>query len=335
MDARRMLFLTTAAAMLAVAEAAAAAAPLPPPGSGREDLPDGGPSLVRLEGGTALGTVIDENTVRTAREIEQHSRGGDTPEWTNPPGFEKDVFTFARVLFKSAAEPGENPFGFGYGRGPRLNWWVDFPDADLNFSYRLQQMTSIRTNPDGRVIRLSDADLTDYPFIYMSHPGYIQLREAEVTALSRYLRNGGVLLVVDFWSTRDWEGFARQMKRVLPDRSWTDLDVDHPIFHCIYNIEGPMNRLQVPTIQFWNEDHDPANPRSPPLQWAQRGEGSETMHVRALLDDRQRISVLAFHNTDISDGWEREGENQKYFQKFSEKIAYPLGINIIFYLMTH
>jgi hypothetical protein len=59
------------------------------------------------------------------------------------------------------------------------------------------------------------------------------------------------------------------------------------------------------------------------------------MHVRALLDDKQRISVLAFHNSDISDGWEREGENQDYFQKFSEKIAYPLGINIIFYLMTH
>ena len=40
-------------------------------------------------------------------------------------------------------------------------------------------------------------------------------------------------------------------------------------------------------------------------------------------------------NSDVSDGWEREGENEVYFKKYSEKIAYPLGINIIFYLMTH
>ena len=50
-------------------------------------------------------TFIDERTIRNAREATPHSTG--TPEWTNPLGFEKDVFTFARVLFRSEAEPGE------------------------------------------------------------------------------------------------------------------------------------------------------------------------------------------------------------------------------------
>jgi hypothetical protein len=59
------------------------------------------------------------------------------------------------------------------------------------------------------------------------------------------------------------------------------------------------------------------------------------MHVRAWLDDKQRIMVIATHNTDNGDGWEREGEDIEYFQTFSETRAYPLGINIIFYLMTH
>ena len=59
------------------------------------------------------------------------------------------------------------------------------------------------------------------------------------------------------------------------------------------------------------------------------------MHVQALLDERGRISVLAIHNSDISDGWEREGEYADYFKVFSEARAYPLGINIVFYLMTH
>ena len=54
-----------------------------------------------------------------------------------------------------------------------------------------------------------------------------------------------------------------------------------------------------------------------------------------IYDDRGRMMVIATHNTDNGDGWEREGENAYYFKNFSEKIAYPLGINIIFYAMTH
>jgi hypothetical protein len=95
-----------------------------------------------------------------------------------------------------------------------------------------------------------------------------------------------------------------------------------------------MNGLQVPTKQFWNREHDPRDPDSP-LQRVYRGEGSEDMHVRAWLDDKQRPMILVIHNSDISDGWEREGEDLEYFEKFSEKISYPLGINIVFYLMTH
>jgi|ERR1051325_1995971 hypothetical protein len=280
-------------------------------------------SLVRIEG----GLVINEDEVRTARETESHSTG--TPIWTNPPGFTKDVFTFARIIFK--ADPST---GSGWGHGRRLGWWVDYPDADLNFSYRLQQLTSIRTDPDARVLKLTDQDLCNYPLLYMEHAGYMRLSDAEIAALRRFLLSGGALFVNDFWSTQEWEGFASEIKRVLPNRTWTELRTDHPVFHCVYDLQGPMSRLQVPTIQFWNRDHDPNDPRSP-LQTIDRGEGFEDMHVRAMLDDKDRIMILAVHNSDISDGWEREGENELYFNRFSEKIAYPLGINIIFYLMTH
>jgi hypothetical protein len=54
-----------------------------------------------------------------------------------------------------------------------------------------------------------------------------------------------------------------------------------------------------------------------------------------LYDDKGRMMVFAAHNTDNGDGWEREGEYEYYFKNFSEKIAYPLGINVIFYVMTH
>lgn len=293
----------------------------------------GSSSLIRTEG----GGLVDEDTVKTARETASHSTG--TPNWANPPGFEKDVFTFTRVIFKTGlrtAGPSGRSRGInGWGIGPRFGWWVDFPDADLNFSYRLQQMTATKADPDGRTIRLNDPTLFDYPFIYMTHPGYMQLEDDEAGALRKYLRNGGVLLVNDFWSAPEWEGFDAQMQRVLPGSGWVDLPMSHPVFNCVFQLQGPMQRLQVPTMQFWNQDHDPNQPSSPPLQRVFRGEGSEEMHVRAWLDDKQRIMVIAIHNSDVSDGWEREGENPDYFHTFAEKISYPLGINIIFYVMTH
>jgi hypothetical protein len=38
---------------------------------------------------------------------------------------------------------------------------------------------------------------------------------------------------------------------------------------------------------------------------------------------------------DLGDGWEREGEDEWYFHHYSERLAYPMGINIIFWAMTH
>jgi hypothetical protein len=59
------------------------------------------------------------------------------------------------------------------------------------------------------------------------------------------------------------------------------------------------------------------------------------IHHRVIFDAKGRIMVMGLHNSDDSDGWEREGEDQAYFLNYSEKVAYPLAINIIFYVMTH
>jgi hypothetical protein len=291
-----------------------------------------GNSMVRLEGGNGY---VNENTVRTARETVSHSM--TLPEWTNPRGFAKDVFTFTRVIFWSdpsrLAERGLGG-GRGFGGFGRLGWVIDYPDADLNISHRLQQLTSMKVDPDARVLKLTNPDLNHYPFIYMEHIERMALRPAEVTALRNYLLTGGVLLVNDFWGAVAWQNLKNEMSKVLPGRTWTELGLDHPIFNSVYNIRGPMSSLRVPSWQFWNQDYDPTDPRSNPTN-RNRGEGYETMHVQALYDDKQRIMVLAIHNSDVSDGWEREGERLEYFKTFSEVRSYPLGINIIFYLMTH
>ena len=47
-----------------------------------------------------------------------------------------------------------------------------------------------------------------------------------------------------------------------------------------------------------------------------------------------RLLAGATHNTDIANGWEREGESKGFFDRFSVK-SYALTINILFYAMTH
>jgi hypothetical protein len=183
------------------------------------------------------------------------------------------------------------------------------------------------------VIKLTDPDLHNYPFIFAAQPGAMELTEQEAGILRNYLLSGGVFVADDFWGARDWRVFEAQMARVLPDRKWVELTTDHPMFSCVFDLRGPMNKLQSPSIHFWRRNYDPSNPDT--RVSAIRGQGSEDMKVRAWLDDKGRILILALHNCDDGDGWEREGENEDYFHLFSEKRAYPLAINMVFYLLTH
>ncbi len=256
---------------------------------------------------------------QTAREVRPHSRDEnynilETPTWTNTPGFEKDTFTFVRI--RRNRKPGTGGM-----------WATDTPDSDLNLSYRLQQVTSLKVNPDGRYLRLTEKELNEYPFIYMVEPGTLSLDDDEVKALRQYLLNGGFLWLDDFWGDSEWRGMEEELKKVFPDRDFVELPLDHPLYHCVFEIKA---KNQIPNIRVgeasqytgitWETDHD--------------GD-VRTVHHRAIFDDKGRMMVLATHNTDNGDGWEREGENHYFFEHFSERTAYPLAVNVIFYIMTH
>ena len=251
---------------------------------------------------------------RTARELPSHSTG--TPEWTNDVAFQKDVFTFVRLKYTV-----DGRYGPGH---TRQRWLIDAPDSDLNFSFRLQQMTSLKVNPDGLFLDITDKDLFNYPFVYIVEPGRLTFTDDEIPILRRYLLNGGFLMADDFWGEREWHNFYQEVKKVFPDREPVDLPLEHPIFHCVYNLEA---KPQVPGLP-----HAMRN-QGTDITWER--EDAKEVHYRALFDDKGRMMALLCHNTDLGDGWEREGENEYYFREFSEKKAYPVGINIIFYVMTH
>ena len=242
------------------------------------------------------------------------------PDWKADDRFPKDLFTFVRVEYDSA-------WG-GYGRRGGAGWTTDWPDSDLNFSYRLQQLTSLKVNPTPISLRLTDEALFDHPFLYMIEVGSLQFSEEEVVALRRYLLNGGFLMVDDFWGDDQYDNFYQQIKRVFPDREPEELPLSHEIFQCVYPLK---EKPQVPSIHtFEQSGYDPT------VTW-EFGHGGNTreVHYRGIKDDRGRLMAILCHNTDLGDGWEREGEDPRYFREFSEKKAYPMGINIVTYAMTH
>ena len=253
---------------------------------------------------------------KTAREVGNHST--ETPNWSNPAGFEKDVFTFARVRYTR----GRGNFYRRRGSG----WGTDMPDSDLNFSYRLQQMTSLRVDPDGRVLDLTDPDLVNYPWIYLVEPGGMYLSEQEASALRKYLLNGGFLMFDDFWGDAAWLNVEREMKKVFPERGFSELPLDHPLYNAVFPIKS---KGQVPNYGTGEMSQYTG------VTWEDHDGDTQTVHHRVIADDKGRLMVFAAHNSDNGDGWEREGEYQYFFENFSEKIAYPLGINVVFYVMTH
>lgn len=240
---------------------------------------------------------------RTAREIGTRSTG--TPMWENASGFEADVFTIARLRYDAAPRPSTSRRG---------GWSTDLPDADLNLSYRLQQLTSLRVDPNARLVRPTDPNLAHYPFLFASAPGAMGLTTEEIVALRNYLLNGGFLLMTDYWGETDAAYVERLFREILPGSRFEELPIEHPLYRMVINIR---EKAQVPNIH--------VGLKIPNTQ----------IHHRVIFDAKGRIMVMGLHNSDDSDGWEREGEDHEYFEKYAEKIAYPLAINIIFYIMTH
>jgi hypothetical protein len=272
------------------------------------------------------GLLIDSGAVLGQpgwRRRSADDRGG-VPTWKVDERFPHDVFTFVRIEYTSYGGGGGRRRG-GWGGWER--WKTDWPDSDLNFAFRLQQLTSLKVNPEPVSLRLTDEQLFDYPFIYIVEPGALVFDDNEVTALRRYLLNGGFLMVDDFWGDYEWDNFYREIKRVFPDREPLELPLDHAIFQCVYRLK---ERPQVPSI------HAAWQGRDQGITW-EWGHGGNTrdVHYRGIFDDKGRMMAIICHNTDLGDGWEREGEDPWYFHEFSEKKAYPMGINIITYAMTH
>lgn len=269
-------------------------------------------ALIATGGTSAAGETLRPNSEEPGPDIELDS----------------DKFTFVRIQYDSIGGWGEAYYEYEFRRWQR--WETDYPQADENFLARLAELTTCQPNPKPIVRRLTDEDLFRFPFIYMVDVGWMKLSQKEKARLREYLLRGGFLWVDDFWGDAEWKSLETNLQEVIAGYRWEDIPSDHPILNVVFPLkECPRIPARDFAMQGWKWD-PPGIHRQP----AGGDAGVSQVHFKGVFDEKRRLMVVATHNTDIGDGFEREGYDEAYFKTYSVK-AYAIGINIVIYSLTH
>src|SRR5215216_3086427 len=264
-----------------------------------------------------VGLIVAAAAIGYAQQIVSGYYGYTPPRWPTANTF-KGAFNMCRVMFTS-------------NRREKRGWDTDYPGADINFSVRLSELTRTRITrqshhrgqPEHVVVRLTDQTLFQCPFVLMEDAGTAVFNDQEVKQLHEYFLKGGFAFVSDYWGDRARDQFDQQIGRALPREEFPviDLPVSHPIWHTQFELKYIP---QMSSIQSWRRSGGNT----------ERGVQPGTVTARGIADAHGRLMVVMMHNTDIPDGWEREGEDREYFLRFSPD-AYSVGIDVLLYALTH
>ena len=226
-------------------------------------------------------------------------------------------FHYCRMLYR----PSMNGWGG--------SWRTDYPNADINLSVRLSELTKISVSKSGSspnilLVRPSGDELFQCPLVIMSAPGSATLDEKEAARLREYLLKGGMLWADDSWGSYQFAHWLGQIQKVLPPSEYPMFDV--PLEHVLYRTQFEVNEIpQIPNIGFFLRSGGGTS---------EQGSDSAVAQVKGIADRNGRLMFLWTHNTDIADSWEREGEDPSYFYAFSPR-GYAFGINAVLYAHTH
>lgn len=215
-------------------------------------------------------------------------------------------FVFARLKYTTA------PGGFYYRGLP--SWAHGYPRAENNLMRIVAEVSDIKLHPDAsNVLALDDPELMKYPVSYMTEAGYWTMTDKEAAGLRAYLAKGGFVIFDDFrdnFGNAGWANFEMQMKRVIPNVHFFELQPTHPIFHSFFEINSFSIIPQSygngrPILRAVYENNDPT---------------------------KRMIAMINF-NTDVSDFWEFAAEGLYLVSDSNE--GYKLGVNYIMYSLTH
>lgn len=206
------------------------------------------------------------------------------------------------------ATPAQTPPGATLPTIARLHYegggdWYANPSSLPNLLQAIAERTGLQVASRPTEVRLTDPDLPDYPYVYVTGHGEIRWSEREIEALRDYLRRGGFLHVDDNYGLDP--SFRREIARVFPDRELVDVPLDHPVYHVVYELPDGLPKIH---------EHD----------------GRPARGLGIFLDGR--LAVFYSLESDLGDGWEDASVHEDP-PEVRER-ALRMGVNLFVYALS-
>jgi len=210
---------------------------------------------------------------------------------------------FASLLAFASPAPHPTPLTIG-----RLHYdgggdWYANPSSLPNLLQAIGSRTALPVTARERVVTLSDDDLWQVPYIYMTGHGNVHWSDADLATLRRYLQQGGFLHADDNYGMD--LSIRRELARLFPDQPLVEVPLDHPIYHLVYDFPRG-----VPKIH----EHD----------------GKPAQGFGIFLDGR--LAVYYSYQSDLGDGWEDFEVHRDPPEK--HEAALRMGVNLFMYAVA-
>mgnify|MGYP002640937234 CR=1 FL=1 len=182
--------------------------------------------------------------------------------------------------------------------------WYANPSSLPNLINFISENTNIRVDPEEHRVKITDMDLYNHPYLYMTGHGNVNFSKEEIYKLRDYLTSGGFIHGDDNYGMD--ESFRREMKKVFPKKDWVELPFDHALFSSYFSFSKGLPKIHV---------HDGKPPQA------------------LALFHNGRIIVLYTYESDLGDGWEDLEVHDDGEEKHRE--ALEMGTNILIYAFTN
>lgn len=181
--------------------------------------------------------------------------------------------------------------------------WYNDPSSEVNLLRYVAAHTSIRVDPTYTFVDLSSDQIYQYPLLFMTGHGTVNLGTGEARRLRSYLENGGFLYIDDDYGMD--ASIRKELKKVFPDQDLVELPFSHRLYHCHFSFPaGP------PKIH----EHD----------------GKPPQGFGLFLDGR--LVVYYTYESNPADGWADAQVHHDPPEKREEALKF--GTNLVVYVLT-
>ncbi|MDI6402523.1 DUF4159 domain-containing protein [Balneolaceae bacterium ANBcel3] len=180
--------------------------------------------------------------------------------------------------------------------------WYNDPSALTNladFAVRYIPISIDRTYDD---VDMGSRDIFQYPFLFMTGHGNIDVNESEAANMRSYLDNGGFLYIDDDYG---FDPYVRPViQKIFPDEDLVELPASYPIYSMVFDFPDGLPKIH---------EHD----GKPPQGFGIFRNG--------------RLVLYYTYESNLADGWAYDVHDNP--EHITEK-ALRMGVNLLVYAFT-